>query len=467
MLTEKLFQCIFVKNVAEPLKTVRSIELLKSILNFIKSRGVSQGVDRSERKLIELLNLICFVSGLGGLGISIAILLFVKDYIYLLFSLSSAIVYLPIVIFHHFNLIMPARIYFSVAVPIWITTANIVLGGNFSQSLMSSSTLIITYFLLLEKVKLRNAMVFFNAVLFIGGNIYSNFNGPLLKEVDYPFDELVIWAIGTGWLLIIFFIYQERKSLYINSLSLKNKELEQKTKELESFTYIASHDLKSPIRNIISFLDLMNRDLQKNKIDNISEYLSFARRSAHQMNELIMGVLEITKLDNNNAQDNFQSIDLNEILNKVKLNLQEDICDAEILSENLPSVVANESDFILVMQNLIQNGIKYNNSPKPMIHISVEINENSLLIHILDNGIGIEEVYYEQIFEFFKRLHSIDKYEGTGLGLGLCKKILQRYDGSIFVTSQLNKYSKFSIQLPIQLLSQINQPIESGVESSI
>jgi len=390
----------------------------------------------------------------------------IKDYIYFLSSLTVAIIYSLIIVFHHFNLILSARIYFAIVVPIWITTINIFIGGDFSQSLMSSSTLIITYFLLIDRVRLRNVLVLFNAVIFIGGNIYSNFHDPFLKEIDYPFDELIIWGLATGWLLIIFFIYQERKSLYIDSLHLKNKELEQKTKELESFAYIASHDLKSPLRNIISFLDLMNRDLKNNKTDSFSEYLSFASRSAHQMNELISGVLEITKLDST-SKDNFQPIDLSKILNKVKLNLQEDIRNAEILSEKLPKVHGNESYFIILFQNLIQNGIKYNTSKKPVINISVETNDEFLFIHFLDNGIGIDEAYHEQIFVFFKRLHTNDKYEGTGLGLGLCKKILQKYDGNIFLESELDKYSKFSIQLPIQLLSKVIKPIDTPAKSSI
>lgn len=366
----------------------------------------------------------------------------------MIFPFTAMIAYGTIVVFHHFNQLLWAKVYYSIVIPLWCTVAMILVNGNFGQSLMSASTIIITYFLLKEKVRLRNNLIIFNAILYISATLLMLYTDPILGERDYPLDEVVVWGLAITWLSIVFSIHEEKTNLFIKSLQEKNEQLEQKTNELERFTYIASHDLKSPLRNIISFLSLIKRGIEKEKYDNLLHYLSFAETGAHQMNELIEGVLEISKIDQFN-ETNYKLVDLNIVLEKVIVNLQNELTKVEIYSDKLPSILCKESEFIIIFQNLLQNAIKYNVSQVPTIMISSNSKEDMHFIQFTDNGIGIEEKYYDQIFEFFKRLHTSEKYPGTGLGLGLCKKIITNYNGSISVKSELNKYTTFTIGFPI------------------
>jgi light-regulated signal transduction histidine kinase (bacteriophytochrome) len=188
-------------------------------------------------------------------------------------------------------------------------------------------------------------------------------------------------------------------------------------------------------------------------IDNekLNRYLEFTKTGAFTMNELIEGVLEISKSDKIDIED-LQAIDLNSALNKAISNLHQEIenRNVKISAQQLPNFHGREADFVLVFQNLIQNGIKYNKSSIPHIEIESTINKNILNIKFKDNGIGIETEYRSQVFEFFKRLHNSSEYPGTGLGLGLCKKLINKYDGKIHVNSQVGKYSIFTIILPLK-----------------
>ena len=115
-------------------------------------------------------------------------------------------------------------------------------------------------------------------------------------------------------------------------------------------------------------------------------------------------------------------------------------------------MLAHKHAFTTIFQNLIENGIKYNESSKPRINIRTEEEKDKFIIAIQDNGIGIEEAYHEKIFQFFKRLHNQEKYQGTGIGLSLCKKIVRNYDGNITVSSEIGQGTTFKIILPIKFL---------------
>ena len=229
----------------------------------------------------------------------------------------------------------------------------------------------------------------------------------------------------------------------------QNEDLAEKARRLEKFTYIASHDLKSPVRNITSFAHLVERDLQRNDLDKIPEHLQFIKTSALQMAALIEDILQISTADygQKTARDR---INLNEVALQAKQALLTEFGDREISIEcsQLPTYLCNQSEFFLVFRNLIQNGLKYNQSKVPQVEVSTNREAGQLLIHFKDNGIGIEEQYHKQIFDFFTRLHTSDIYEGTGLGLGLCKRIIENYEGTLSVVSSPGEGSTFTIRLP-------------------
>ena len=424
------------------------MQILLNIFEFIKTRGVSDQ-HLEDNKMTILLNTISFLTSFGALSIFLMARFLTIDYVYMKVSLGVSITYFFMVVLHHFHKIRWAKLYFSTIAPFWYLLAILFIGGHFGQSIATAATVVITYLLFKEEIVLRNSLILLNIVYFVLPTLYINFYPPLMGVRDYPIDEIIVFLLCLGWISIVFSIYEGKTDQFIRSLKEKNAILEQKTAELERFTYIASHDLKSPIRNIVSFLSLMKRDLNAGNHENLEEYVDFAETGAYQMNELIVGILEFTKVDQHH-DTKVEQIDFNKSMEKVLLNLQQDIeqKNAEIIIDPLPSYLCREHDFVIVFQNIIQNGLKYNENPIPKVHISYEENSTQHIIHIEDNGIGIKEEYYERIFEFFRRLHTTQEYPGTGIGLGLCKKITEKYGGYIDVVSEEGKYSIFTISLP-------------------
>jgi light-regulated signal transduction histidine kinase (bacteriophytochrome) len=232
-------------------------------------------------------------------------------------------------------------------------------------------------------------------------------------------------------------------------LQTTNARLEQSNSELERFAYIASHDLKSPLRNIISFLNLIDRKVRKLEDTDLKEYLRFATDNARQMHVLIQDVLEFSRIESDKVT-HLESVDLNESLMLVLQNLQEpmQIKGVNVQSPILPVVQTNGVHIMQVFQNLIGNGIKYNESGNPTIQISFSQNSNEYQFAIHDNGIGIAPEYHDQIFEMFKRLHTRDEYKGTGIGLAICKKIVINLGGRIWIDSQVGNGATFFFTIP-------------------
>lgn len=236
---------------------------------------------------------------------------------------------------------------------------------------------------------------------------------------------------------------------YEEKLEAYAQELKDKNQELERFAYIASHDLKTPVRNIVSFLGLINRKLQNVDDEDLKHYIAYASQSARNMFSLVEDVLEFSRL-NKNQELKFQVVDTNELVCEAVQNLEIYIKekDAIITCRNLPKqMTADPSKMIQLFQNLIENGIKYNQSPQPNILISCQQKEQTQEFSIEDNGIGIESTYKDSIFDMFKRLHNRQDYEGTGIGLAVCKKIVQLHQGKIWVDSEVGKGSVFRFVL--------------------
>jgi len=225
------------------------------------------------------------------------------------------------------------------------------------------------------------------------------------------------------------------------------KVLERTNKELERFAYIASHDLKTPLRSVVSFLDLIERKIVKYDDKDLKEFVYLARQGASQMYHLIKDILEFSRVDKINSTT--EKIDLNETLLKVCYSLQPAIAekDGEILVSNLPSIRAEKTHMIQLFSNLVENGFKYNKGAKPKVEINHRHENNRHVFAVSDNGIGVEPQYYDQIFEMFKRLHTNPDHEGSGIGLSICKKIVDIYEGEIWLESKVNEGTTFFFTL--------------------
>lgn len=248
-----------------------------------------------------------------------------------------------------------------------------------------------------------------------------------------------------------------RKNKKINEISEEmhktNRRLAQSNQELERFAHIASHDLKTPIRSIVSFTTLLRHRLKTQENPDVWELLDFIEKGGKNMNQLIEDVLEYSRLSGKESLKE-DWVDLNKLTNELAQLMQETKDAQSITFEiaQLPHVLWYHSHIYLLFKNLIENGIKYNKSTSPTIKIDSKITEDVHFITITDNGIGIQEQYFESIFTMFNRLHNQSEYEGTGLGLATCKKIVEEFEGKISVSSQVDKGTVFTIEIPSDML---------------
>jgi light-regulated signal transduction histidine kinase (bacteriophytochrome) len=218
--------------------------------------------------------------------------------------------------------------------------------------------------------------------------------------------------------------------------------------ELEQFAYIASHDLQEPLRMVASYTQLLSRRY-KGKLDSdADEFIAFAVDGANRMQRLIQELLAYSRVGKNGQE--LQDISSEEALLRALMNLRVTIEEsgAHVTHDPLPRVMADENQLILLFQNLIGNGIKYQRTGIPRIHISAQkADEGKWLFSVKDNGLGIEEKFFEKIFGMFQRLHKREEFAGTGMGLTICKKIVERHGGIITVESQPGQGSTFSFAL--------------------
>ena len=232
-------------------------------------------------------------------------------------------------------------------------------------------------------------------------------------------------------------------------LKSKLEELTRSNTELEQFAYVSSHDLQEPLRMISSYLQLLQRKYQGNIDDKADKYISYAVDGAFRMQNLINDLLEFSRVTTKAREP--EPTDSEFILNQVLANLELFIKEnkATVSHDLLPEVIADSTQLAQVFQNLIINGIKFHNEEAPKIHISAEKKAKEWVFSVQDNGIGIDSQHSEKIFEVFKRLHRKEEYPGTGIGLSICKKIVERHGGHIWVESELGKGSTFYFTLPI------------------
>lgn len=223
-------------------------------------------------------------------------------------------------------------------------------------------------------------------------------------------------------------------------------ELKRSNEELQQFAYVASHDLQEPLRTISSFTQLIERRY-KDKLDsNADEFIDYIVMATQRMQQMIIDLLEYSRVMTKGGE--FKEMDANKALDNALFNLNGIIgeCNAEITHDELPKIVADQGQITKVFQNLISNSIKFkkrNNPPK--IHISAFKDEknNEFVFSVQDNGIGMDLQYVERIFTIFQRLHTMDEYLGTGIGLSIVKRIIERHGGRIWVESELGKGSTF------------------------
>jgi signal transduction histidine kinase len=245
--------------------------------------------------------------------------------------------------------------------------------------------------------------------------------------------------------------YKMRKELHEKNEIIRNanKELTAANKELEAFSYSVSHDLRAPLRNIDGFSKIVMEEYSEQLEGMGSHYLSRVRNGAVKMSQLIDDMLSFSRAGRTEIR--LKQTDMNRLVNNVLRDYTELIKerDAEVKVGDLPELLCDQNMMKQVFSNLISNGIKYSKeTEKPKVQIGFD--ENLKSFYVKDNGIGFDMQYHDKIFQVFQRLQLPEEYEGTGIGLAIVKRMVERHRGKIWAESELDGGATFYIQLPIE-----------------
>ena len=409
--------------------------------------GVSSDLSFSERLKVELSNQFALF------GIPLVLIHAIRNvfgenlYTDNLTSLGWVLYLLLAVWFNHIGKRNIARYWLIIFGSLYVLMIHIVFGPeNRLESLYILVAIGSLYFFKQNRAYL---LAVFVTLTYLVGTIYSIFYPPLLEgysregtAIEFFIFTIFIVSSLTSKILRENYNYQQ---LVLE----KNDTLTKKNEQLKRFNYIVSHDLKEPLRSIVSFSNLLRRE--QHSETSRQEYLGYIVRSGKVLNTLVEDIRTFQDLDERPIE--YQKVELSEIIEEALGGLSEMIQEkqAHIQYENLPAIRTSKSMFILVFKNLIENGIKYNDSVAPELSIYSKEKEQFLHIYVQDNGIGIEEQFFDVIFVMFKRLNA-DREKGSGLGLNIAKTIVERFDGTIRIhQSVVGQGSTFVISLPLDL----------------
>lgn len=226
-----------------------------------------------------------------------------------------------------------------------------------------------------------------------------------------------------------------------------NEELLRSNKELESFAYVASHDLQEPLRMVSSFTQMLEQKYGDKLDQDAQDYIRFAVDGAKRMYDLINGLLAYSRVQTKGKE--FVEVNMEDVFEKVIRNLDLRIKEKNVVitKNDLPVIRADESQMMQLVQNLVENGIKFSPA-NPRIYFSANADTGCHVFSVKDEGMGIDPQYFERIFKIFQRLMPKEEYEGTGIGLAICKRIVERHKGKIWVESEPDKGSTFFFTIP-------------------
>ncbi|HEY8657658.1 MAG TPA: ATP-binding protein, partial [Hanamia sp.] len=245
------------------------------------------------------------------------------------------------------------------------------------------------------------------------------------------------------------------------ALEKRAAELLASNTELEHFAYVASHDLQEPLRMVISFMNLLEKRMDGQLDETNKQYIHFAVDGAKRMKTLIQDLLLYSRVGTN--KENFAATDLNEVMQYTTQLLKENIKKnrAVITVKPMPVIWANKTLISQLFVNLVSNALKYHGDKEPEIEVGCTEEPGKWIFYVKDNGIGIDPKFFDKIFIMFQRLHNKNEYSGTGIGLAICKKIVETHKGRIWVESEAGKGSTFYFSIPKQNVMNKNKFINT------
>jgi light-regulated signal transduction histidine kinase (bacteriophytochrome) len=225
-------------------------------------------------------------------------------------------------------------------------------------------------------------------------------------------------------------------------------ELERSNYELQQFAYVASHDLQEPLRMVTSYLGLLTKRYGDKLDKDANEFVAYATEGAARMQLLIQDLLAYSRVGTQGEP--LRPMDCRSVLEQAKKNLTIALQEAngQVIHEPLPEVSGDATQLVQLFQNLLSNALKFRGRNKPLVQIGAVPNDGKWLFSVRDNGIGLNPDHAERIFVIFQRLHTNQEYDGTGIGLAICKRIVERHGGTIWVQSSPGEGATFYFTLP-------------------
>lgn len=224
--------------------------------------------------------------------------------------------------------------------------------------------------------------------------------------------------------------------------------LEESNLELQQFAYVASHDLQTPLRAVAGFAQILKSEYKGQLDESADVYIETIVNGCKRMQTMIRDLLTYSRVESRSLPA--ESVDLSSVIDDAISVLSAAVQESggQVTYEELPTVTGDQSQLAQLLMNLIANGLKYHGSEPPHVHVAAEGNEHDWTISVRDNGIGIDSRFHEQIFEVFRRLHTQEEYPGTGIGLAVCRRIVKRHGGRLWLTSEPGKGTTFFFTIP-------------------
>jgi light-regulated signal transduction histidine kinase (bacteriophytochrome) len=250
---------------------------------------------------------------------------------------------------------------------------------------------------------------------------------------------------------------REERKRADEALAQKVEELARSNRDLEQFAYVASHDLQEPLRMVAAYTQLLSERYRGKLDDQADKYIAYAVDGATRMQSLIHDLLALSRVGRQETE--LKNTDCGEVVGQAMKNLQAATLEsgAVINREHLPWLLANQSQLTQVFQNLLGNAIKFRGSETPVIDISAERQGANWIFQVADNGIGISPEHAEGVFIIFNRLHTRTEYPGNGIGLAICKKIIERHGGEIAALPRKGGGTIFKFALPVARLTETKE----------
>jgi len=264
----------------------------------------------------------------------------------------------------------------------------------------------------------------------------------------YDFRGAIVASVGLSIDVTMQVRVQRERDRLLAELEEHSRKLQRSNAELQQFAYVASHDLQEPLRMVTAYLSLIEKRYGNRLDGNAREYMDYAIEGGLRAKDLVRDLLEISRIE---SQAKPMTVtDMNGVMDTVSSNLSVQIAEehATVSHDQMPNVIADEAQMTILLQNLISNGIKFHGDGNPRVHVSCENKNDRWLFAVEDNGIGIDPQFKDKIFVIFQRLHSRDEYEGTGIGLAIAKKIVERHGGRIWFESLAGEGTTFFFTIP-------------------